>query len=1183
MPWKQRMMEVRQRAEARLAELAKTDSELSALMPDAEVTRAIQQPALSYQQILTTVFASYAERPALGTRAYEIATDPDSGDRFRRVLPSYATLSYGELGRQVEAVASFWRHEMRYRVKPGEMVAFLAFNGAEMTAADLACGYAGAVVVPLQANYPTRDLDEILSDTAPVALVASIDNLALAVTTALRHDSIRSVLVIAADRRIDADRRAIDGARAQLGAAGGRVALATFAEAMEAGGRFAFEPPPLSGGRDRMVMLMYTSGSTGTPKGAIIHEAICVAAWTTPRSAGPMVAFIFAPMNHSLGRYALYSALGQGGTAYFTQRSDLSTMLEDLQLARPTSMVMIPRMCELAQQHHLSEVSKRIASGMDVETADRAVRAEMRHSFLGDRLVSASVGSAPTTPELRQFMSDVFEIALIDGYGNTESGGGGITVDGHISPAVLDFKLIDVPELGYYVTDRPFPRGELLVKTRTMISGYYKRPEATAAIFDPDGFLKTGDVMEQRGPRELAWLDRRNNVIKLAQGEYVAMGPLESAYLGHSRLIDQIYLYGSSQRAFLLAVVVPAMDVARELLGHEPSDDELRRLVVEDMRAVAGKAERKAFEVPRDVLIEREPFSLHNGLLSAVGKPLRANLRNRYDEALEAIYADMERRLGDERAQLRGDGRPTRERVAEAIKLDLGLAELDPGSPDTYTRLGGDSLGAVNLSLLLEEVFGIEVPVTNILHPAANPAWLAARIDDLLAGSRSATLYDTIHPDRDQIRATDLTLDRLLGGEVLAGAALAAQAPDETRTVLITGANGFLGRFLCLEWLDRMAARDGKVICLVRGSDLKAARARMFEAIGDDDPALRARFAKLAERYLEVLPADLSAPRMGLDEATFGRLAVQVDHVVHVAALVNHRLAYRNLFEPNVLGTAELVRLALAHRRKRFDYISTIAVAHLNAEIARAPESADVRIAVPAIDTGADRPALGYGASKWAGEVILREAHDAFGLSVNVFRADMILPHARYAGQINAPDSFTRLLASLIMTGIAPTSFYRLGASGERQPAHYDGLPVDFVATAIQQISARALPGFHTYTLANPHHADAISLDTIADWLGSAGHGTLRLDHAEWYGRFKEQLENLPADMRRNSCLPIVARFANPYPAELPPIACSDFVNAVREIEAGPDIPHLSEAYVHKCVRDMELLDLIGQPEPVPV
>jgi fatty acid CoA ligase FadD9 len=252
-----------------------------------------------------------------------------------------------------------------------------------------------------------------------------------------------------------------------------------------------------------MVMLMYTSGSTGTPKGAIIHEAICVAAWTTPRSAGPMVAFIFAPMNHSLGRYALYSALGQGGTAYFTQRSDLSTMLEDLQLARPTSMVMIPRMCELAQQHHLSEVSKRIASGMDVETADRAVRAEMRHSFLGDRLVSASVGSAPTTPELRQFMSDVFEIALIDGYGNTESGGGGITVDGHISPAVLDFKLIDVPELGYYVTDRPFPRGELLVKTRTMISGYYKRPEATAAIFDPDGFLKTGDVMEQRGPREL--------------------------------------------------------------------------------------------------------------------------------------------------------------------------------------------------------------------------------------------------------------------------------------------------------------------------------------------------------------------------------------------------------------------------------------------------------------------------------------------------------------------------------------------------------------------------------------------------------------------------------------------------------------------------------------------------------
>ena len=67
-----------------------------------------------------------------------------------------------------------------------------------------------------------------------------------------------------------------------------------------------------------------------------------------------------------------------------------------------------------------------------------------------------------------------------------------------------------------------------------------------------------------------------------------------------------------------------------------------------------------------------------------------------------------------------------------------------------------------------------------------------------------------------------------------------------------------------------------------------------------------------------------------------------------------------------------------------------------------------------------DSYANGYGNSKWAGEVLLREANDQFGLPVSVFRCDMILADTTYAGQLNLPDMFTRMMLSLVATGVAP-------------------------------------------------------------------------------------------------------------------------------------------------------------------
>ena len=129
----------------------------------------------------------------------------------------------------------------------------------------------------------------------------------------------------------------------------------------------------------------------------------------------------------------------------------------------------------------------------------------------------------------------------------------------------------------------------------------------------------------------------------------------------------------------------------------------------------------------------------------------------------------------------------------------------------------------------------------------------------------------------------------------------------------------------------------------------------------------------------------------------------------------------------------------------------------------------------------------GCAASKWAGEVLVQEAHDAYGLPVTVLRSDMVLAHRRHAGQLNVPDMFIRLLFGLVATGSAPTT---------------TACPSTFVAQAVNTLGAANTDGHRTYNVVNPHD-DGISLDTFVDRLTDADHAIHRIeDYAAWFTRF---------------------------------------------------------------------------------
>ncbi|MEU1480907.1 carboxylic acid reductase [Streptomyces sp. NPDC005760] len=1165
----------------RVAALRADDPEFAGAIPSPTVAEAMGRADGSLADTVRAAMTGYADRPALAQRARRVVADPATGRACLELLPRYDAVTYGELWARVGGLTRAWAAGVSGGFGAGDFVAVLGFTGIDYATIDLTCMVLGAVSVPLPRGASAAPLVSIVAETRPRILAADVESAGIAVEVVLRSDSVERLVIFDYDERVDDQREMFAAVVERLR---GRVTVVPLGGELEEGqGLPAAEVSP-HGDPERLAGLIYTSGSTGPAKGAMYTEAMLTAMWQRSRggmsNAGagddaplPTIVLHYMPMSHANGRSWLVSGLASGGIGFFVGRGDLSTLFEDISLARPTVLSLVPRICDMVFQLCEIEAGRLAGQGTGTDSARAAARADVRDRVLGGRVLSALCGSAPLSGQMRDFMESVLGIKVTDCYGSTETGRPVVVNQQVRRPPVIDYKLVDVPELGYFRTDRPHPRGELRLKSEGLVRGYFRQPDATARAFDEEGYYRTGDIMAEVAPDQLVYVDRINNVVKLSQGEFVEISRLEALF-SSSPYIEQIYLYGSSEQAFLLAVVVPD----HERIGSRDTD-EVRAAVSGSIRRIAGEAGLKPYEIPGDFLLEPDRFSVSNGLLSGVGKHLRPALRARYGERLEGLYEEMAARRAGLLARVRADAgsRPTLDTVAATVQVALGLRSPERRPDRSFTDAGGDSLSAHTFSTMLGEVFGIEVPIQVVIGPTATLADVAAYVDTVRGSGAGRPGFSSVHGrNSTRARAADLSLDAFIDAGTLARATALPAVAGPARTVLLTGANGFLGRFLCLEWLERLAVTQGRLICLARGRDDAAARRRIDEAFEGGSPELASRYRRLAGRHLEVLAGDVGAPRLGLRDADWDRLAGTVDQIVHSAALVNHVLPYAQLFQPNVLGTAELIRLALTERRKRFSYVSTVAVAMLP-DGSSVGEDADIRTASP-VRSLDDAYANGYATSKWAGEVLLREAHDHCGVPVGVFRPDMILAHSRFPGQLNVPDRFTRLLLSVVATGVAPRSFYTADANGRRPRAHYSGLPVDFAAAAVTSLGEKVTEGFATYNVVNDHD-DGVSLDRFVDWLIGLGCPITRIDdYGQWRSRFEIALKALPERQRKHSLLPLIHAYdapARPVTGALVP--AERFRAAVREcgVGGGRGVPHLSMELIEKYVADLTRLALL--------
>jgi fatty acid CoA ligase FadD9 len=175
------------------------------------------------------------------------------------------------------------------------------------------------------------------------------------------------------------------------------------------------------------------------------------------------------------------------------------------------------------------------------------------------------------------------------------------------------------------------------------------------------------------------------------------------------------------------------------------------------------------------------------------------------------------------------------------------------------------------------------------------------------------------------------------------------------------------------------------------------------------------------------------------------------------------------------------------------------------------------------------------------------------------------------------PDMFTRMMLSLVATGIAPGSFYELDAEGNRQRSHYDGLPVEFIAEAVSTLGVD-VDEFQTYHVMNPYD-DGIGMDEFVDWLMQDGNAIQRIaDYGDWLPRFEGALRGLPEKRRNASLLPLLHNYQKPVKPINGSMAPTDrFRAAVQDAKVGPDkdIPHITPQIIAKYVSDLRLLGLL--------
>jgi long-chain acyl-CoA synthetase len=538
-------------------------------------------------------------------------------------------------------------------ITEGDRVALVSESRPEWPIADIAIMAAGAISVPAYTTNSVRDHLHVLTDSGATGIIVSTRLLANRVLQAAIDAPTVKFVIAMEDPDISQD--------TGLTLHQWDDVIGANVESLDS---ITEKASTLT--RDQTACLIYTSGTGGVPKGVMLsHGAIlsnCTGAIKLLSEMGldDEVFLSFLPLSHSYEHTAgLFFPISIGAQIYYASGIDKLTV--DMASAKPTIMTAVPRLYEvmhdrirrgvsnggdkkialfektiaLGRKRYENPASLSLGEKITNAVLTQLVRRKVQAAF-GGRLKAMVSGGAPLNYDIGVFFM-ALGIRILQGYGQTESAPC-ISCNG---PGHIRIDAVGPPMDGVEV--RIAEDGEILVRGELVMQGYWQNPEATADTIQ-DGWLHTGDIGVLDPDGHLRITDRKKDIIVNSGGDNLSPQRIEG-YLTLQPEIAQAMVHGD-KRPHVVALIVPDQEFLENwALANERQEIDLASLAYDDdFRAVIGSAidrinaDLSVIEKVRRFVISADPFTIENGMMTPTLKIRRHMIRNKYGDALEALY-----------------------------------------------------------------------------------------------------------------------------------------------------------------------------------------------------------------------------------------------------------------------------------------------------------------------------------------------------------------------------------------------------------------------------------------------------------------------------------------------------------------------------------------------------------------
>lgn len=396
---------------------------------------------------------------------------------------------------------------------------------------------------------------------------------------------------------------------------------------------------PLTGRIERagtdIAILLYTSGSTGTPKG-VMHsfERITKVAESIAKDIKSRIGDLeenrilsYLPLAHVFERAWVESMSLVDGKTHVFFAETLETFVQDLNRARPTTFISVPRLWLKFQHGVFAKMPpKKLERLLKIPILSGIVKRKILKNLGLDQALLAGSGSAPIPAELLAWYRKL-GLNLIEGYAMSED----FAYSHNSTVEVSEPGCVGLPLPGVQV--RISDEGEILIKSPGQLVGYYKRPDLDAEVFTADGFFKTGDRGERRADGLLKITGRVKELFKTSKGKYVAPAPIENKLNAHP-MIEMSMVSGVGQPS-AYAMVVLAEDL-RPKQNDPAFKKEVEAELTQLLKAVnSGLADYEKLQM---IVVNKAPWSIENGLLTPTMKIRRGRIEDGVAAQVDAWF-----------------------------------------------------------------------------------------------------------------------------------------------------------------------------------------------------------------------------------------------------------------------------------------------------------------------------------------------------------------------------------------------------------------------------------------------------------------------------------------------------------------------------------------------------------------